>query len=180
MLFKPMEKGYYQRNSEITACLKQVFKFVAEGNLGNIVEIAPGYGYGAYATALGLSFGHYFMVDIADTRLAIIKSSGFERFDKLVFIKQTAAMMPFRENSIDIVVAVNSLWYCWDSSEYFRCIKEGIRVLKHNGTFIMYESAVYEKADELQGFFLSNKCSLQKHGEDFKMCGDSRLMLMTK
>ena len=180
MLFKPMDKVYHQRNSEISACLKQVFGFVSGRNLGNIVEIAPGYGYGAYAAALGFSFEHYFMVDIADTRLAIMKSSGLEKFDKLIFIKQTATMMPFRENSIDVVVAVNSLWYGWDPSEYFSCIREGIRVLKHNGFFIMHESAAYEKADELQNFFLSNKCSRLRHGKDFKVSSDSRLILMTK
>lgn len=112
-----------------------------DGKFDNIYNgkkiLEGGCGTGRESMYMALKEGNLTSVDITDESIKIAKeqSKKYNFKNEIVFIKASVLDLPFENNTFDIVISSGVIHHTPDPNKAF---SELARVLKKNGTFILY------------------------------------------
>ncbi len=126
--------------------LQMYHYLVAEAGLGgkHVLEVGSGRGGGARHIAERFKPASYTGMDIAQT--AVDLANKIHTLPNLKFIQGCAESIPLRDNSVDIVVNVESC-HAYGSVDNF--LKEVKRVLKPGGKFLMVDFRNEENVENM-------------------------------
>lgn len=111
----------------------------------NVLEVGSGRGGGANHVATALSPASYVGLDLAQS--AVDLANRLHKADNLKFIQGSAEAIPLPDNSIDVVLNVES---CHAYGSVPKFISEVKRVLKPGGTLALVDFRDTEKMDTLR------------------------------
>lgn len=111
----------------------------------NVLEVGSGRGGGAKHVATALAPASYIGLDLAQS--AVDLANRLHKADNLKFIQGSAEAIPLPDNSIDVVLNVES---CHAYGSVPRFISEVKRVLKPGGTLALVDFRDTEKMDILR------------------------------
>jgi len=141
-----------------------LFEILKKFNLNfeklNLLDVGCGFGQGTAAIKKYYKFNE---VTGLDYNLSLINDAKL-KFENVKYIHGSATNLPFKDNSFDIIVNVESLHHYKFSHHYY---KEAYRVLKPGGYLLMcdlfgpyFEEYTSEMFFEKTGFYLSDKINI--------------------
>lgn len=144
-----MNYGYYDesKNEEIKhydQCSLNLYNFVCKDLSGEVLEIGCGRGAGLYHIAKQNPHINFTGLDYSES--AIKKAKQLYKLNNLKFVQGNAMKLPFKNNTFDVVINLESS-HCYDDISAF--IKEVHRVLKKNGIFNFADIRTYYTLDNL-------------------------------